>query len=109
MKESAFELKLFADRQFDPKDPNHAKKRDAAYMYGKVLMEQEQFEEAANRFNAALSAIEEDDNKSKISKAELLLLRGLAKKLAGKNGFIADLKAASTLGNKEAQKLLSSK
>ncbi len=108
-KEAAFELKLFSERIFDPMDINYPKKRDAAYMYGKILMEQEQFEDAVSRFNVALSAPEEDHKSTKISKAEILLQRGLAKKLAGKNGFMADVKEAATLGNKEALKMLQSK
>ncbi len=108
-KEAAFELKLFSERVFDPSDINFTKKREAAYMYGKILMEQEHFEEAAGRFNAAISAWDEDVKGSKISKADILLQRGLAKKLAGKNGFMADVKEAATLGNKEAQKMLQSK
>lgn len=108
-KEAAFELKLFCDRNFDPKDLNALKKREAAYIYAKILMEQEQFEEAAHRFNLALAAIEEDTKSSKVTKADILLQRGLAKKLAGKNGFMADVKEAATLGNKEALKMLQSK
>ncbi|MEP7266474.1 MAG: tetratricopeptide repeat protein [Saprospiraceae bacterium] len=108
-KEAAFELKLFSDRRFDKNDLNLTKKREATYLYGKILMEQEQFDEAAQRFNQALSAIEEESKSSKISRSEILLQRGLAKKLAGKNGFMSDLKEAATLGNKEAQKILQSK
>lgn len=109
-KEAAFELKLFTDRHFDPTDSNNLKKRDAAFTYAKILMEQEQFEEAAQRFNIALASLEDDSKtSSKITKADILLQRGLAKKLAGKNGFMADLKEAATLGNKEAQKILQTK
>lgn len=109
-KEAAFELKLFSDRQFDANDPNSLKKRDAAFTYAKILMEQEQFEEAAQRFNIALASLEDDSKTiSKITKSDILLQRGLAKKLAGKNGFMADLKEAATLGNKEAQKILQTK
>ncbi|MDZ4710452.1 MAG: tetratricopeptide repeat protein [Saprospiraceae bacterium] len=108
-KEASFELKLFCDRKFDPKDISYLKKRDANYIYGKILMEQEQFDEAAQRFNAALAALEEEPKAAKFSKADILLQRGLAKKLAGKNGFMADVKEAATLGNKEAKKMLQPK
>jgi tetratricopeptide (TPR) repeat protein len=108
-KEAAFELKLFCDRNFDAKDISALKKREAAFIYGKILMEQEQFDEAANRFNVALSAVDEDSKSSKITKADILLQRGLAKKLAGKNGFMADVKEAATLGSKEAIKMLQTK
>lgn len=108
-KEAAFELKLFCERSFESSDVNASKKRDAAYMHGKILMEQEQFDEAAQRFNQALSAIEDESKGLKLNKSEILLQRGLAKKLAGKNGFMADLKEAATLGNKVAQKMLQTK
>ncbi len=108
-KEAAFEFKLFCDRKFDPKDISYLKKRDANYFYGRILMEQEQFEEAAARFNAALAALDENPKSAKFTKADILLQRGLAKKLAGKNGFMADVKEAATLGSKEAKKMLQAK
>lgn len=107
-KEAAFELKLFSERQFESSDINAPKRREAAYMHGKILMEQEQFEEAAQKFNQALAGIEEEKN-NKISKSDILLQRGLAKKLAGKNGFLADIKEAASMGSKEALKYLQSK
>ncbi|MBK6390561.1 MAG: tetratricopeptide repeat protein [Saprospiraceae bacterium] len=108
-KEAAFELKLFCDRTFDSSDINYTKKREAAYMYARILMAQEHYEEAASRFNIALAAIEADSKSAKFTKADVLYQRGLSKKLAGKNGFMADIKEAATLGNKEAIKMLQTK
>ena len=76
----------------------------------RILLKQEQFEEAPKGFNIVRAPLEDDPKtSSKITKADILLQRGLAKKLAGKNGFMADLKEAATLGNKEAQKILQTK
>ena len=41
-----------------------------------------------------------------LKEAEILLVRGLAKKEAGKNGYIKDIKDAAKLGDKKAKTLL---
>ena len=63
-----------------------------------------EYNEALIQFNKALEI--PPINKSDIKDAEILLVRGLAKKEAGKNGYIKDIKDAAKLGDKKAKTLL---
>lgn len=98
-----FDLKLFAKREFAETDVNYEWLPWARYQYGVVLNEQEKYVEAL----AAFESVSEDDSEVKfIKRVDLLRNRAIAKKNAGNNGFITDLKEASKLGDKKATELL---
>lgn len=98
-----FELKLFAKRQFASDNTNFGWKREGHYFYGRLLMEVERYKEALEQFEFAL---DRDKGYGKIKSAELLRLRGLAKKESGDKGFMEDIKTAAEQGDKKAADLL---
>ena len=100
---AAFDLKLFSKRPFKDGDVNYPWRKYALFQYGKVLMELEVYIEALAAFEQALTI---NTDVKKIKEADILLYRGMAKKKAGKNGYLNDLKQASKLGSKKADKLL---
>ncbi len=100
---AAFELKLFTKRAFTRDNPNYLWKRWAFFQYGIVLLELEDYDQAITVFEKSLDMTE---GKDKISDAEKLRYRGIAKKKAGKNGYIKDIKDAADLGDKKAADLL---
>jgi len=100
-----FELKLFTKRKFPEESPSFLWNRQGHILFGKTLMGLEKFNEAVEQFAAALE-IEKGNDKT--PKAMMLRLLGVAKKTAGQNGFIKDLKDASELGDKVATELLKS-
>ncbi len=105
-----FELKFYGKRDFKSDDPNYQWKRWALFNYGILLLEKENSKDgiiALDIFNEAISL--SDNQKGKISNAIILRYRGLAKKTAGKRGYIKDLKEAVKLGDKGAALLLSKK
>ncbi len=99
-----FDLKLFTNRKFGKDNPNYGWKRWAYFYFGFVLMQKQNFSDALIAFEKASELPDVNDG---ISKAALLRLRGQAKKSAGKNGFVKDIKDAAQLGDKEAVALLS--
>jgi len=101
--EADFELKLFCKRKFTEDNPNFLWKREGHFLYGKVLMGLEQFNDAVNHFESALDL---ENGNDKIPQAEMLRYRGMAKQKAGQNGYIKDIKDAAELGDKAAAKLL---
>ncbi len=101
---AAFDLKLFVNRKFSPEDSNFKHKRWAHFFYGKVLDKQQKHLEAIDQYNKALDIAPYGPND--VGDAEILRLRGLAKKAAGKNGFLKDLKEAQKLGDKKASTIL---
>ncbi len=100
-----FDLKLFSNRKFGPDDINNNFVRWSLYQYGLILNRKGEYNDALIQFNKALE-IPPVDGKD-IKDAEILLVRGLAKKEAGKNGYIKDIKDAAKLGDKKAKNLLS--
>lgn len=98
-----FDLKLFTNRKFKEGDPNIPHLPWAHYHYGLVLNEQEKYDEALVSLQVAL---ENEDQLSKIDPAVLYRNIAIAKKNAGKNGYITDLKAAIKLGDKVSKQLL---
>jgi tetratricopeptide (TPR) repeat protein len=100
---AAFDLKLFTNRRFGKDNPNFGWRRWAYYNYGLVLMELELHKEALVALEKASELPEVNDG---IEIASLLRLRGQAKKLAGKNGFVKDIKDAAEMGDKQALALL---
>lgn len=100
-----FELKLFTNRKFPKDNSNFLWKRDAFFDYGLALMGKEEFAAAVKAFEKSLDL---DDGHDKISNAQKLRLRGVAKQKAGQNGFKKDIKEAANMGDEEAEKLLKS-
>lgn len=98
-----FELKLFTKRQFREGDSNNEWRRWALYYYGLALLENENYEEAIQAFNAALELPEIND---RINLTDILRNRGIAKQRCGKNGYIKDIKEAASLGDRQASSLL---
>jgi tetratricopeptide (TPR) repeat protein len=101
---AAFDLKLFSNRAFTEDNPNIHWKSYVQYQYGRVLLEMDENEEAIKAFDASLENISKYDD---IPEKDKYFYRGLAKKKAGKNGSIKDIKMAKELGFKNADKLVS--
>lgn len=97
------DLKFFSNRQFMIEDPNYLVKRGVSFKYGKVLLETGDFQEALNVFDSVLKMEEGSD---KISESEKILYRGIARKKAGKTGFLKDWQQAAKLGSVQADKLI---
>jgi len=100
---AAFDLKFFSKRKFVPDDPNYQWKRWAHYQYGRVLIETEEYKEALIALNMALKI---EGGSGNIQNKEILRLRGIAKKKAGKTGYLKDIKQAAKLGDLQAKSLL---
>lgn len=98
-----FDLKLFTRRNFTEDDPNFEWVPWANYQYGLVLNEVEKYDEALVELEKAKESL---DKLKGIDTPEFLRNMGIAKKNAGKNGYIKDLKEASKLGDKKAKELL---
>ncbi|WP_235298420.1 tetratricopeptide repeat protein [Portibacter marinus] len=101
-KKAAFDLKLFSNRSFEEDSPNLKWMSAVQFKYGKVLVELEEYEEAIKAFNASIA---ERSKLDEIPEKEKYFYRGLAKKKAGKNGSIKDIKMAKELGFDNAEKL----
>ncbi len=97
------DLKFFSNRQFKIEDPNYLVKRGVSFKYGKVLLETGDFQEALTVFDSVLKMEEGSD---KISESEMILYRGIARKKAGKTGFLKDWQQAAKLGSVQAGELI---
>ena len=97
------DLKFFSKRNFPNDHPCKPYKREMTFHYGKALLKAGQAEEALDVFN---TVFEIKEGKDKISDADKYLYRGIARKSAGKNGFLKDWKEAQKLGSKKATELL---
>jgi len=100
---AAFDLKLFANRKFDKENPNYKWNKEGHFLYGKSLLGLEKYIEAIEQFELAL---DQDEDQYEIATSEILRYRGLAKKQAGQNGYIKDIKDAAEMGDSEAVELL---
>lgn len=98
-----FELKLLAKRRFSENNPNYSWKRFDVFYYGLALFKLEEYEAALEQFENCLKI---KTGKDKIPDSEKIYYRALAKQKCGKNGYISDLKTASELGEKRAEKML---
>lgn len=99
-----FNLKLFVNRNFTDGDSNIPFLPWTHNLYGKVLVETEDYDEAIKQYNKALELHTEED---KVSLVEILINRGIARKKSGGSGYLADWKEAATLGSDKAEILLS--
>ena len=101
-----FDLKLYSNRKFGKDDINNNYVRWSLFQYGSILIKKEEYVEAIVQLNKALEVPQQP--KSDIKEAEILRMRGVAKKGAGKNGYLKDIKEAVKLGDKKAKTLLAS-
>jgi len=97
------DLKFYSKRNFPKDHKGRLYQREMTFHYGKALLEVGQPAEALEVFQ---TVFEIKEGKDKISDADKYLYRGIARKSAGKNGFLKDWKEAQKLGSKEATKLL---
>lgn len=100
---AAFDLKLFSNRKFEKDNPNIHWVSYTWYQYGKVLLELDENEEAIKAFDKSLEFRSANDT---IPDNEKYFYRGLAKKKAGKNGSIKDIKMAKEMGFKNGDAIL---
>lgn len=100
---AAFDLKFFSKRIFEKDDPNYAWTRWGYFNHGVVLLELKDYKEALIAFNNALDS---DMGEGKIENKDILRLRGVAKKNAGKTGYLKDIREAAKLGDQQAKSLL---
>jgi len=101
--EAAYELRLYLKREFDESDPNYTRRRRAAYLLGKALMETNDVSGAIEAFDRALAIHAGADQ---MPEADGLLQRAIAKHQIGKPEYALDLKAAAKMGSTEAARLL---
>ena len=97
------DLKFYAKRNFPKDHPGKPYQREMTFNYGKALLK---IGEPLQALEVFQTVFEIEEGKDKISEADKYLYRGIARKNAGKNGFLKDWKAAQKLGSKEATKLL---
>lgn len=103
--EAEFEFRFFTKRNFKDKSPNALYKKWALFNHGKVLIELGKYAEALDSLQKAmkLTSVQE-----MVSDADVLVYRGIARKKAGKNGFLSDWTEAKKLGSTQAEQLLQS-
>lgn len=97
-----FDLKLFTKRKFTEDNPNYSWRKQAFYLYAKVLMESDNHVDALAALEEALAL----PDHPAVVHAELLRMRAVCRIETGKNGFVKDLKDASEMGDKIAAQIL---
>ncbi len=97
------DLKLFANRRFTTDNPNYKWRKRTIHKYGEVLIKLEKYMDAITQLDICL---EIEKGKNAPSKAQHLLLKGIALQKAGKPGYAKTLKEAAKLGSKKAAQLL---
>ena len=102
---AAFDLKFFTNRNFKSGDKNLLKKPYAYYLYGRVLYEQGEFQDALEALNKALD--EQKEEGEKFDEKEGLFYRALVKIELGKKDYKSDLKKSADLGYSPAVDKLS--
>ncbi|MEL6987712.1 MAG: tetratricopeptide repeat protein, partial [Bacteroidota bacterium] len=102
-KAAEFDLKLFTKRNFLNTDKNFLRRKYAYFLYGKVLLELEQYDDA---FKAFESALQIDESADRIKDVDILIQRGFAKQKGGQKGFLKDWKIAAEQGSKKAASLI---
>lgn len=104
--EAEFEYRFFAKRVFKEKSPNAIYQRLVLYNHGRVLLEIGKNAEALESLEKAYKCT---TGKEYVYDADILVYRGIARKQAGKNGFLSDWNEAKKLGSKQAEQLLQDK
>ena len=101
--QAAFELKLFTARSFGPENPNYSWRKKAFFDYGKTLLGMGAYDAAIEAFTQSMNI---EIGEGCPSEKEPLLLRGIARKKAGKEEFAQDLQNAARWGSNRALRLL---
>jgi tetratricopeptide (TPR) repeat protein len=103
--EAVSDFKFFCGRKFKPDNPNFKWRRSALFLYGRTLLELEQYDLAITAFEQVLSLQEGSDT---ISDADKLYYNSFALYKAGKRGYKKGLEEAAKLGSNDATILLKS-
>lgn len=98
-KGALLDLKFYSSRAFKADDPNMQWKRQASFLYGKSLLELDSPAEAVAAFDKALAI---DIGVERAPDADIFYHRGIARKEAGKTGYLKDWQSAAALGSKAA-------
>ncbi len=101
---AAFELKFFTKRKFPESDSNFRRRPRALSMYGKVLYELGEHQEAIDHIDQAVELM--DEGMKKMDLGEAFYYRALAKKELGIKDFEADMKTAVQQGSTKAAAVL---
>jgi len=101
---AAFELKFFSKRKFPESDSNYRRRPRALSMYGRVLYEMGEHQEAIDHIDQAIELM--DDGMKAMDLGEAFYNRALAKKELGIKDFEADMKTAVKQGSKKAAAVL---
>jgi len=99
-----FDLKLYSNRKFGENDINNKYVRWALFKYAELLVQKGDHLDAIVALNKAIEVPQQP--KGDIAEGAILRVRSQAKKGAGKNGHIKDLKEAAKLGDKKAATML---
>ena len=102
-KEAEFEFKFFNRRKFKPDSANTPFIRKTLFNHARALIKLERYPEALETLEKVLKAKPGNDQ---LTEADILIERGIARKNAGKNGFLSDWNQAKKLGSKQAERLL---
>ncbi|MEE9439195.1 MAG: tetratricopeptide repeat protein [Saprospiraceae bacterium] len=101
---AAFDLKLFSLRKYGENDPNTKYVRWALFNYAIILEVQGKPLDALAQLEKAI--VIPPYSAKDVQDREIIRVRGIAKKAGRKNGFLKDLKEASSLGDKKAITIL---
>ena len=101
---AAFELKFFTKRVFHPTDSNSRRKPRGYALYGHVLYELGDYEQALEFLNKAIETPVE--NMKEFNLAQAYYYRGLTKKAMRKKDAMNDIRTASEQGYEQAATFL---
>ncbi len=101
---AAFELKFFTKRKFPETDSNYRRRPRALSMYGRVLYEMGEYQEAIDHIDQAIELM--DDGMKAMNLGEAFYNRARAKKELGIKDFEADMKTAVEQGSTKAAAVL---
>lgn len=103
-KKAEFELRFFNKREFDRSSRNRRHLKASLYKHAMALRKLGDEKGALESLTNALKVIEEDQKY--VTDGDIYVELALVKRSMGKNGYLADLKKAVSLGNTRAQGLL---
>ncbi len=102
---ASVEFKFFTNRNFEEGDPNKPNLKKAYFDYGRSLMAIGKYEPAIAAFSKS-AELEEATSHAVVEEDEVLVMRGLARKKAGKEDFEKDWRKAAKIGSLKAKRLL---
>ena len=101
---AAFELKFFTKRKFPPNDSNNRRKPRGYALYGIVLYELGDHDQALEFLDKAIDS--PDENRKEFNVAQAFYYRGLVKKAMRKKDAMNDIKTAAEQAYEPAIKFL---